>query len=254
MNVLVCIKRVPATGATITLSEDQQEIETRNLGFTIGPHEECAVEAAVSLVEEHGGESTVLTLGEMAATEQLRDALALGIDRAVILETDGGERDPRATAQAITKAVQVQRELGFEFDVLLFGNEAADTGGYQVGVRVAHSLDLPCVTGIKGLEIKDDWAIARREAGDGWELFELSLPAVFTVKEGINLPRYPSLPGRLKAKKKPIEQMEPLGSGGGLEKVRLKTPPTQFTEVEILGEGPDAATNIVAILKELRLI
>jgi electron transfer flavoprotein beta subunit len=254
MNVLVCIKRVPATAAAITLTEDQQEIETRNLGFTIGPHEECAVEAAISLVEEHGGESTVLTLGEMAATEQLRDALALGIDRAVILETDGGEWDPRATAQAITKAVQVQRELGFEFDVLLFGNEAADTGGYQVGVRVAHALDLPCVTGIKGLEIKDDWAVTRRESSDGWELFELSLPAVFTVKEGINLPRYPSLPGRLKAKKKPIEQMEPLGSGGGLEKVRLKRPQSQFTEVEILGEGPDAATNIVAILKELRLL
>ena len=254
MNVLVCIKRVPATGATITVTENQQGIETRNLGFTISPHEECAVEAAVSLVEEHGGESTVLTLGETAAIEQLRDALALGIDRAVILETDGSEWDPRATAQAITKAVQVQRDSGFDFDVLLFGNEAADTGGYQVGVRVAHALDLPCVTGIKGLEIKGDSAVARRESGDGWELFELSLPAVFTVKEGINLPRYPSLPGRLKAKKKPVEQMEPQGSGGGLEKVRLKTPPTQFTEVEILGEGPDAATNIVAILRELRLI
>ena len=138
--------------------------------------------------------------------------------------------------------------------ILLFGNDAADTGDYQVGVRVAHSLDLPCVTGIKGLEITDSRAIARRESGDGWELFELSLPAVFTVKEGINLPRYPSLPGRLKAKKKPVEQLDPQGHGGGLEKVRLKTPPTQFTEVEILGEGPEAAPNIVAILKELRLV
>ena len=254
MNVLVCIKRVPATGATITVTEDQQGIETRNLGFTISPHEECAVEAAVTLVEEHGGESTVLTLGEAAAIEQLRDALALGIDRAILLETDGGEWDPQATAQAITKAVRLQRESGIDFDVLLFGYDAADTGGYQVGVRVAHALDLPCVTGIKGLEIKDDRATARREAGDGWELFELSLPAVFTVKEGINLPRYPSLPGRLKAKKKPIEQLAPLGNRGGLEKVRLKTPPTQFTEVEILGEGPDAAPKIVTILKELRIL
>ena len=254
MNVLVCIKRVPATSATISVTEDQQGIETRNLGFTISPHEECAVEAAVSLVEEQGGSSTVLTLGEAAAVEQLRDALALGIDRAVILETDGGEWDPRATAQAITKAIQVQREQGIGFDVLLFGNDAADTGDYQVGVRVAHALDLPCVTGIKGLEIRDDRAIARRESGDGWELFELSLPAVFTIKEGINLPRYPSLPGRLKAKKKPIEQMDPQGSGGGLDKVRLRTPATQFKEVKILGDGPGAATNIVAILKELRLL
>lgn len=254
MNVLVCIKRVPATGATIVLTEDQRRIETRNLGFTISPHEECAVEEAVRLVEEYGGSSTVLTLGEADATEQLRDALALGIDRAVLLETDGSEWDPRATAQAIAKAIQAQGEQGFKFDVLLFGNEAADSGDYQVGVRVAHTLDMPCVTGVKGLELKDNLALAKREAGDGWEMFEVPLPAVFTVKEGINLPRYPSLPGRLKAKKKPIAQVEPQGRVGGLEKVRLRTLPTQVTEVDILGTGPNAAMKVITILKELRLL
>ncbi len=254
MNVLVCIKRVPATGATINLTPDQQKIETRNLGFTISPHEECAVEEAVRLVEKHGGSSTVLTLGEDVATEQLRDALALGIDKALLLESAGNEWDPQATAQAIAAAIENQKSLGEDYDVILFGNEAADTGDYQVAVRVAHALDYPCVTSIKELDIEGGRAIARRETNEGWDVFEVDLPAAFSVKEGINLPRYPSLPGRLKAKKKTVEQIEPQGSPGGLEKIRLKSPPSQVTEVEILGTGPEASTKIVSLLKELRLL
>src|SRR5437867_3199032 len=112
MNVLVCVKRVPVTGGRISLTADQQEIDTRFLGFTVSPHEECAVEEAVRLVEAQGGASTVLTLGPEAAIEQLRDALAMGIDRAVLLETDGREWDPVATAGAIVDAVRAQRAGG----------------------------------------------------------------------------------------------------------------------------------------------
>ncbi|HEX5148102.1 MAG TPA: hypothetical protein VFW02_03395, partial [Candidatus Limnocylindrales bacterium] len=101
MDLLVCVKRVPATGGRITLTEDGQEIDTRYLGFTVSPHEECAVEEAVRIVEAQGGSSTVLTLGPSAAEEQLRDARAIGIDRAILLETDGREFDPVATAAAI---------------------------------------------------------------------------------------------------------------------------------------------------------
>jgi electron transfer flavoprotein beta subunit len=254
MNVLTCIKRVPATGATIVLTDDQQEIETRNLGFTISPHEECAVEEAVRLVEQHGGSSTVMTLGPEAAVEQLRDAMALGIDRAILLETDGSEWGPQATAQAIAAAIENQREQGFEFDVLLFGNEAADSCNYQVGIRVAHALDLPCITGVKGLSFQNGQALARREATSGWEVFSITLPAVMTVKEGINLPRYPSLPGRLKAKKKPIDQVEPSPGDDGLKKIRLKKPAEEASKVEILGEGPEAVPEVVGILKDLRLM
>lgn len=254
MNVLVCIKRVPATGARIVLTEDEQEIETRNLGFAISPHEECAVEEAVRLVEKHGGSSTVLTLGPEAATEQLRDSLALGIDQAILLETDGSEWGPMATSQAIVETIKAQKEAGHDYDVLLFGNEAADTGGFQVGVRAAHSLDLPCATGIKSLEIQDGTAVAKREVSSGWEIFNVPLPAVFTIKEGINLPRYPSLPGRLRAKKKEIGRSEPLKGGGGLEKVKLIVPPEEDGGAEILGEGPAAAPKVVETLQELRLV
>ena len=254
MNVLVCIKRVPATGAKITLTEDEQEIETRHLGFTVSPHEECGVEEAIRLVEKHGGTATVLTLGPEESVEQLRFALAQGINQAVLLETDGSDWGPMATARAIVEAIRTQQAEGNNFDVLLFGNESADSGGYQVGIRVAHALDLPCVTGIKALEIQDGKAIARREASGGWEIYEVPLPAVFTVKEGINLPRYPSLPGRLRAKKATIERIEPQRNEGGLEKVRLKIPAEQHKGAEILGEGPEAASKIVDVLKELGVV
>jgi electron transfer flavoprotein beta subunit len=251
LNVFVCVKRVPETGARITLTPDAQAIDTSLLGFTISPHEECAVEEALRIVEEHGGSTTVLTLGPAAATEQLQNALAMGIGAAVLLETDGHDWNAEATAAALAEAIRATPE---PFDLLLFGNEAADTGDYQVGVRVAHTLGLPCVTGIKGLTIEEDRLTARREAGGGWEIFELPLPAVASVKEGINLPRYASLPGRLRAKKTPIERIEPRPRASALETIRLVVPAEHQSHVEILGEGADAAPRVVEVLRGLGLI
>jgi electron transfer flavoprotein beta subunit len=253
MNVFVCVKRVPATGGRIALTPDEQEIDTRFLAFTVSPHEECAVEEAVRLTEAAGGTSTVLTLGPEAAVEQLQDALALGISRAVLLETDGREWDPAATAGAIVEAVRAEAAAGFEYDLLLFGNEAADTGDYQVGIRVANELGLPCVTGVKALEIGNGTAIARRQEQGVWEVFEVPLPAVLTVKEGINLPRYPSIPGRIRAKKQPIERTAPDWPGNALQRVRLKLPVEEDKRAEILGHGAEAASQVAKVLEELGL-
>ena len=254
MNILVCIKRVPATAGQITLTPDGQEIDTRYLGFTVSPHEECAVEEAVRLTEKHGGSSTVLTLGPEAAVDQLRDAMALGIERAMLLETDGREWDPVATASAIVAAIEQERDAGRTYDLVMFGNESADSAGYQVGVRVADALDLPCVTGIKALEITDGRAMVRRQTESGWEIADVPLPAVLTVKEGINLPRYPSLPGRLNAKKKEIQRLKPEWQDGGLEKIRLKLPVQVGHTVEILGKEGDAGAQVVELLRRLRLL
>ena len=254
MNVLVCIKRVPATAGQITLTPDAQEIDTRYLGFTISPHEECAVEEAVRLIEAHGGISTVLTLGPEAAIDQLRDAMALGIERAILLESDGREWDPVATAAAIVEAIEVERAAGRTYQILMFGNESADSAGYQVGIRVADALDLPCVTGIKGLEVDGSTVRVRRQTESGWESADLSLPAVLTVKEGLNLPRYPSLPGRLKAKKKEIERIKPEWRDGGLEKVRLKLPVQAVHSVEMLGKNGDVGADMVELFQRLRLL
>jgi electron transfer flavoprotein beta subunit len=254
VNVLVCVKRVPATGGRIELTADEQEIDTRFLGFTVSPHEECAVEEALRLTAGNDGASTVLTLGPAAAVEQLQNALAMGIDRAVLLETDGREWDPGATAEAIVAAVRAEAAAGLDYDLLLFGNEAADTGDYQVGVRVAYALGLPCVTGIKSLEIGDGKVVARREAASGSEVFEAPLPAVVTVREGINLPRYPSIPGRIRAKRQAIERSEPAWPGNRLSKVRLKLPPEQEKRVEVLGHGAEAAPRVAEVLEDLGLV
>jgi electron transfer flavoprotein beta subunit len=255
VNILVCVKRVPATGGRIVLTADGSDIDTRYLGFTVSPHEECAVEEAVRIVEAHGGSSGVLTLGPAVADEQLRDAMAIGIDRAILLETDGRDWDPVATARAIVDAIQAQEAANGPFDLILFGNESADSGGFQVGIRVATALERPCVTGVKALQPGDGRIVARREAAaGGWESFEVPLPAVVSVKEGINLPRYPSIPGRLRAKKKEIERSTPAWQSGGLEKIVLRLPKEEVTAADVIGRGPEAAPAVVDLLARIGVL
>jgi electron transfer flavoprotein beta subunit len=250
MRILVCVKRVPMTGGRIVLTDDAQEIETRHLGFTISPHEECGVEEAVRLVEAHGGESVVLTLGPAEALEQLRDAMAIGIDRGVHLET-GEEWDAQATAGAIVEAIRADEAEHGPFELVFFGNESADSGGYQVGIRVAHALGRPVATGLKGVSVDAGMARCEQEVPGGRDVYALPLPAVVTVKEGLNLPRYPSVPGRLRAQKKPVAASAPGVPAPRLQKARLVVPEGQREEAEILGHGPEAADAVVDVLQRL---
>ena len=251
MRVLVCVKRVPAPGARINLMPDSLEVDATNLGFTTSPHEECAVEAAVQLVEAHGGSATVLTAGSPEAEEQLRYAVSVGMSGAVLLSIEGADWDPQRTARAITQAVTVLEGEDGPFDLLLFGNDSADAGGFQVGVRVAHALGRPMVNGAKGLEVAGGRAIVRRETDTGVERYELPLPAAVGVKEGINLPRYPTMKGRLASKKATIRHLDVDAVEGGQHLVRLVRPPERASTTTILGHGPDAAPAVVDLLTEL---
>jgi electron transfer flavoprotein beta subunit len=249
MNVLVCVKRVPLTGGKITLTEDQRAISTRHLGFTVSPHEECGVEEAIRLVEQHGGSTTVLTLGPPEAEEQLRDMMAIGIDRAIHLVTDGSEWDPQATAKAIVDAIEAEPE---PYDLIIFGNESADAGNYQVAIRVSQALGRPVINGIKAIAVEGDRLRCEQEVPAGRDVYLLAMPAVVGVKEGINLPRYPSVPGRMRAKRKPVAASEPQsGSGAGLEMIKLIVPDTAGKQAEVLGRGAEAAPAVVEILQEI---
>jgi len=232
----------------MVLTDDAQAIETKHLGFTISPHEECAVEEAVRIVEAGGGEVVVLTLGPAEAEEQLRDCMAIGADRAILLETQGEEWDAHATAAAIVEAVRAEPAA---FDLLLFGNESADAAGYQVGIRVAHALGIPVVTGLKKIEIGEGRVRCERDVGGARDVYEAPLPALLTVLEGLNLPRYPSVPGRLRAKQKPLARTAVSPPAPQLEKLRLLVPEGQGKEAELLGEGAQAAPRVVAVLQEL---
>ncbi|MDS0476181.1 electron transfer flavoprotein subunit beta/FixA family protein [Natrinema sp. 1APR25-10V2] len=251
MNVMACIKRVPNTGAKIVLTEDNQRIDTSNLGFTMSPHEECAIEEAIQQVDAHGGSVHVLTLGPAEADEQLRTGLAMQADEATLLETAGEEWSPRPTASAIATAVRELADDGGEFDLLLFGNESADMGNYQVGVRVAAELDLPCVTGIKSLDVADGVATAKREVSGGEEVYEIDLPAVVSVKEGINEPRYASMRAKMQARRQEVPRREPAPEVGAgvFEKIRLEAPEAADSEAEVLGEGMDAVPEVIDVLE-----
>jgi electron transfer flavoprotein beta subunit len=244
MKVLVCVKRVPLTGGKMVLTADEQALETRHLGFTISPHEECGVEEAVRLVEQHGGEVCVLALGPAEAEEQLRECLAIGADRGVLLQTDGEEWDAQATAAAIVPHAA-------DFDLIVFGNESADSGGYQVGIRVAHALGRPIATGLKGLSVEDGSVRCEQEVPGGRDVYRLPLPAVVSVLEGINLPRYPSVPAKLRARQKPIEAVPIERPQARLERLRLVVPEGQGKQAEILGEGAAAAPAVVEVMREL---
>ena len=232
------------------LTDDSRAIDTRHLGFTMSPHEECGVEEAVRIIEANKGDSVVLTLGPPEATEQLRDAMALGIDRAIHLHTDGSEWDGEATAAAITDAIRAEEAASGPFDIIFFGSESADSGGFQVGIRVAHALGRPCVTGLKKVTLEGASVRCEQEVEGGRDVYEVPLPAVLTVKEGLNLPRYPSVPGKMRARSKPVAVSTPPRPAPRLELIRLSVPAGQGRRAESLGSGAAAAPAVVDVLQK----
>ncbi len=253
MDIAVCIKRVPLSPGRWTLTADGTEIDTSSsaMGWTLSPHEECATEAAVQLKEADGGTVTAFTLGTPESTEQIRELMAVGVDRGVLLETDGAEWDAQATAAALAEAIRSDET---DFSAVILGTESADVSGYQVGVRLAHALGWPIVTGVKGLSVANGVARCERVVGSEREVYEVTLPAVIAVKDGLNIPRYPSVPGRIKARKKPIDTANPTRPEPRVEKVSLALPPQEVGTAEVIGNGPDAAPRVVESLKEIGVL
>ena len=254
MRILCCVKRVPAPGAKINVTTDGLAVDAAHLGFTTSPHEECGVEEAVQIAEREGGEVTVLTLGPAESVEQLRYAASVGAHHSVLVETVGAAWDPQRTARALTAAIESLEADGGPFDLILFGNESADSGGFQVGVRVSYALGRPIVNGVKGIDIDGSSVRARREIDGGFEVYDLALPAALGVKEGINLPRYPTMRGRLASKRMAITTLEIDAAEGGQAMIRLHRPAETVSQTVILGHGPEAAPAVVDVLEELGVL
>jgi electron transfer flavoprotein beta subunit len=251
VNVLVCVKRVPDSSSQVVLTPDGQAVDGRLAGYTVSPHEECAVELAVQLATATGGESTVLTLGPAESSEQLRNALALGCTAAVHVVADAVSFGPSDVASEIAAVVKAHEEAGRSHDVVLLGNDAADTGDFQVGIRLAYALGLPVVNGVSTLEVADGVVSAHVDGPDGAETYSVPTPMVATILEGGVEPRYPSLKGRMAAKKIEIEEREPVTTPAGSSRVQLTLPPPAPSSVEILGEGPAAAAAVVDLFEKL---
>ena len=244
-DVLVCIKRVPDTGGAIALTADGQSVDDSVLGHTVSPHEECAVELAIQIAGATGGTATVLTVGGEDSVEQLRNALAVGCTAAVHIEADTASWGPADVSSAIAAVVQ-----GSSYDLVLLGNDAADTGDFQVGVRLAYALDRPVVTGVTSVSVADGVVTATGDGPEGTDVYEVPLPAVVAVMEGGVEPRYPSIPGRMKAKRVAIENVRPDVTPAGNGRVRLKLPPTPPSQVQILAD----AVAVVDLFEELKVL
>jgi electron transfer flavoprotein beta subunit len=254
-NVLVCVKRVPDLGGEITLTPDGMSVDDTSLGHTVSPHEECAVELAISVAKDTDGTATVLSLGSPDSVEQLRNALAVGCTAAVLVEAEASSYGPADVAAAIAEVVRAHEAAGTTYDLVLLGNDASDTGDFQVGIRLSYLLDRPVVAGVSTLSVEGDRVTARGQSPDGGtEVFDVALPAVLTVMEGGIEPRYPSIPGRMKAKKVKIEEREPSLTPVGPGRLRLKLPPAQPSQVTVLGEGPEAAGALVDLIEELGVL
>jgi electron transfer flavoprotein beta subunit len=254
-NVLVCLKRVPDSSGEVLLTPDGQGVDGRYVGFTISNHELCAVELAVQIAAASGGEASVLTVGTEDAAEQLRSALALGCTAATHVVADPTGYGPADVADEIAAVVRDHEAAGRPHDLVLLGNDAADTGNFQVGIRLAYALGRPVVAGASTVAVADGTATVHAEGPVGQDTYELPLPAVVTVLEGGVEPRYPTVSGRMKAKKVEIEQRQPsVVQPRGPRRVKLTLPPPVPNQVQVLGEGAAAAPAVKELLVELGVV
>ena len=204
MNIYVLLKRTFDTEEKIALTNGA--IDEGGAEFIINPYDEYAIEEAILLKDQHGGTCyRHLTIGNEEAEKQLRTALAMGCDQAVLINTEDDieESDPYTTSKILAHYFKEKA-----FDIILGGNVSIDKSSGQVGPRLAELLDIPYATTITKITVNGKTAVVERDVEGDSEIIETSLPLLMTAQQGLNEPRYPSLPGIMKAKKKPLEVLE----------------------------------------------
>ena len=259
MKIGVLIKQVPDTETKIRIAPDGTDIVRDGIKYVLNPYDEIAVEQALKIKEQTGGDAsvTVLSLGPARVAEALRTALAMGADRAVHLKDDAFEGgDTLATARVLAAALRAET-----FQVVFTGKMAIDDNASAVPGAVAVLLDVPCVNLVQAFELGGDGKSARvrRRVDGGEEVVECTLPALFTCEKGLNEPRYASLTGIMKAKKKPIEEKTAADLGlaagqvgkaaAGVQLVKLLPLPERGACKFIDGDSQQQARTLVQLLR-----
>ena len=243
MNIFVLIKQVPDTEASIRISPDSKSIPTADLNLVLNPYDEIAVEEALKIQENHGGEVTAICLGDEGAIKSIRTALAMGVDKAVHVVAPS-PWDAGVIAKSLAGAVKSR-----PCDILLCGKQAVDYDNAQVGPMIAEYLGWPNISVVSKLQVSPDKVVAERAVEGGVEVVESPLPVVITAQKGLNEPRYASLKGIMMAKKKPVDVVNVGVLTERIEVLKLEYPPSRKGGV-ILGEGVDAVPALIRVLKE----
>lgn len=243
MNVVVCVNHVPDTETKIKLAADNVSIDRMGVNFMLSPYDEIAVEEGLRIRDKFKGEVVAISLGSDAHKETLRKALAMGVDKAVLLKDDG-VRDSYAVAFALAEEIKQRKP-----DVILFGKQSIDYDDAQVGTLVAELLSFPSVAVVVKLDIRDGKVVCEREIEGGHEVVETRLPAVFLAQKGLNDPRYPSLKGIMGAKNKPIEEKAAAQAEIRVETVQMRKPPAKGAG-RIVGTDKSAVPELIRLLHE----
>ncbi len=243
MNILVAISRVPDTATKIIIGPDGKSIDEKGVKFIINPYDEFALEEGLRLKEKFGGTVVTITVGPEASKEVIRSALAMGADRAVLIKTDGFF-DSFFTAKNIANYAKQ-----FNPDIIFFGRQSVDFDSLSVPSMVAEFLGIPAITIVSKLTIDGKKVIAERDIIGGKEVVETTLPCVISAQKGLNEPRYPKLPDILKAKNKPIEEIEPQPVAPKIEILGMEVP-LRSRKNKIVGDSDEEIAEIVRLLHE----
>jgi electron transfer flavoprotein beta subunit len=259
MNIVVCIKQVPET-TEVKINPETNTLIREGVASIINPFDMYAIEEAMRLKEKYGGTTTVLSMGPPQAEAALREAMSLGIDEAVHLcDRAFAGSDTWATSLVIAKAIEKMGNI----DVVMCGKQASDGDTAQVGPGIATHLNLPQATYVRKIDninFQSHWITVERLLEDGYEVLDVKIPCLITVVKEINEPRMPSLRGKMRARKQPVNVwthkelglvQEEIGlDGSPTQVVKIFTPPPREKGMIFEGEPQEVVSNLMSQLKK----
>lgn len=243
MKIVACINHVPDTEAKVKVGNDGKTIDKASITFILNPYDEYGIEAALQLKEKNGGETVALSIGGDSHKESLRKALAMGIDKAILLKDDSA-RDSFAVAKALADELKTLSP-----DFIIFGKQSIDYSDEQVPGLVAELMGFPSVSCVVKMNLQDKTVICEREIEGGHEIVETTYPVVIAAHKGLNEPRYPSLKGIMASKTKPIEEHIPATITNVVEVLSMQMPSSKQAG-KIVGTDSSAVPEMVRLLHE----